>query len=90
MCCIVYPEVEDSGKNMLSAKWVERDRETIAVSPADECVCLRSNPSRVIGIKSKGMRAKRDRKALVLRNNYASYDGGCSAHSGLQGCPDKG
>jgi hypothetical protein len=90
MCCIVYPEVEDSGKNMLSAKWVERDRETIAVSPADECVCLRSNPSRVIGIKSKGMRAKRDRKALVLRNNYASYDGGCSAHPGLQGCPDKG
>ena len=90
MCCIVYPEVEDSGKNMLSAKWVERDRETIAVSPADECVCLRSNPSRVIGIKSKGMRAKRDRKALVLRNSYASYDGGCSAHPGLQGCPDKG
>ncbi len=73
MCCIYCPEVEDSGKNMLSAKWVERDRETIAVSPADECVCLLSDPSRVNGIKSEGMRAKRDRKALVSRNDYSSY-----------------
>ncbi len=58
---------------MLSAKWVERDEETIAVSPADECVRLLSNPSRVNGIKSEGMRAKRDRKALVSRNDYSSY-----------------
>ena len=67
MCCIVCPEVEDSGKNMLSAKWVERDGETIAVSPAGECVCLLSDPSRVYGIKSEGMRAKHDSKALVPR-----------------------
>jgi len=59
--------------NMLSAKWVERDGETIALSPADECVSFLSHPSRVNGIKSKSMRAKHDIKALVSCNNYASY-----------------
>jgi hypothetical protein len=59
--------------NMLSAKWVQRDGETIAVSPADECVSFLSHPSRVNGIKSKGMRAKHDIKALVSCNNFASY-----------------
>ena len=73
MCCIICPQVEDSEKNMLSAKWVERDGETIAVSPADECVRLLSHPSRVNGIKSEGMRAKRENKVLVSRNEYASY-----------------
>ena len=43
------------------------------MSPADECVHLLSNPSRVNGVKSEGMRAKRDRKALVSHNNYSSY-----------------
>ena len=57
---------------MLSTKWVEHDGETIAVSPADEGVCLLSGPARVNGIKSEGMWAKRKGKALVLvlHNDY--------------------
>jgi hypothetical protein len=73
MCCIVMPEAANSGKNMLSTKWVERDGETVAVSPADKCVCLLRNPARVNGIKSKSIRAKCKGKVLVSCNNYASY-----------------
>ena len=51
MFCIVMPGVADSGKNMLLAKWVEHDRETVVVSLADEYVCLLSHPARVNGIK---------------------------------------
>jgi hypothetical protein len=36
MCCIVMLGAADSNKNMLSAKWVERDGETVAVIPADK------------------------------------------------------
>ena len=39
----------------------------------DGCVRLLSNPSRVNGIKSEGMQVKRDAKALVSRNDHASY-----------------
>jgi hypothetical protein len=55
---------------MLSAKRIERDSITVAVSPADECVCLLSNPAYLNGIKSKGMRSKRKGRALVMRNDY--------------------
>ena len=44
MCSILTPEEADSGKKMLSAKWIQRDGETIAVSPAAECVRLLSHP----------------------------------------------
>jgi len=73
MCCIVTPEAADSGKNMLSAKWIERDRETILVSLADKVWSLLSNPARVNGIKSKGMWAKHEGIVLLWRNNYTSY-----------------
>ena len=63
----------DSSKNMLSAKWVERDEATVRVSLADKCICLLNNPARVNGIKSKVMWAKHKRKALALRNDYMSY-----------------
>ena len=66
-------EAANSGKNTLSTKWVERDRETVAVSPADKFFHLLSNPARVNGIKSKGMWVKHEGKVLVLRNNYTSY-----------------
>ena len=76
MCSIVTPEEENSGKQkMLNAKWIDRGGGAgdIAVSPAAECVRLLSNPERVSGIKSEGMRAKREAKALVERNDYAAY-----------------
>ena len=69
MCCIVCPEVADGNMNTLSTKWVNRDGETNTVSPADEFVCLLSDPSRVNGIKSKGMQTKRDCNRLVLCND---------------------
>jgi hypothetical protein len=58
---------------MLSAKWIERDGITIAVSPADKCVCLLSNPARLNGIKSKGMWSKCNERALAMCNNYMTY-----------------
>jgi hypothetical protein len=39
MCCIVCPEVEDSGNNMLSAKWVERGGETSSATNALPRAC---------------------------------------------------
>lgn len=73
MCSIVTPEAEDSGKQMLSAKWIEIDGDAIAVSPAAECVRMLSDPKRMNGMKSEGMRAKREGKALVERNDYETY-----------------
>jgi hypothetical protein len=75
MCSIVTPKENNSGKQkMLSAKWIDRGGgDVFAVIPAAECVCLLSNPERVSGIKSKGMRSKRKAKALVERNDYATY-----------------
>ncbi len=73
MCCILKPEMAHGRRQMLSAKWVERDGITIAVSPADECVHLLSDPTRLNGIKSKGMRAMRKGRALVMQNNYMTY-----------------
>ena len=58
---------------MQSAKWIDRGGLLVAVSPAAECVRLLSDPSRLNGIKSEGMRAKREGKALVERNTYKSY-----------------
>ena len=59
---------------MLKAKWIDcGGGDYIAVSPAAKCVCLLSNPARVSGIKSKGMWSKLETKALVERNDYATY-----------------
>jgi hypothetical protein len=73
MCSIVTPETKNNGKQMLSAKWIEHDGYTVAVSPADKCVHLLSNPAQVNGIKNEGMQAKRKGKALVERNDYETY-----------------
>ena len=45
----------------------------VAVSPAAECVRMLSDPSRINGIKSKGMRTKQEGTALVERNDYVVY-----------------
>jgi hypothetical protein len=73
MCCIMTPETANGRMQMLSAKWIEHDGNTIAVSPVDKCICLLSNPACLHGIKSKGMQAKRKGKALVSHNNYVTY-----------------
>ena len=55
-------------------QWIDRGGgDDIVVSPAAECVHLLSNPAHVSGIKSKSMRSKREGKALVERNDYATY-----------------
>jgi len=38
MCSIITPEAEDSGKQMLNAKWIDHGRGLVAVSPPTECV----------------------------------------------------
>ena len=58
---------------MLSAKWEEKIGVSIVVSPAAECIRMLSDPSRINGIKRKGMRAKQEGTALVKRNDYATY-----------------
>ena len=73
MCSIITPEATDSVKCMQSAKWIDCDRLLVAVSPAAECDHLLSNPTFLNGIKSKGMQAKQEGKALVERNTYESY-----------------
>ena len=73
MCCIMTPKTENSGKHMLFAKWRECAGETAAMSPADKCICLLRDPSRVNQIISEGMRAKCEGNALVLRNDYRIY-----------------
>ena len=73
MCAIVTPEEENSRRNMLSAKWEDKNGVSIAVSLVAECVRMLSDPSRINRIKSKGMRAKRERTTLVQWNDYATY-----------------
>jgi hypothetical protein len=73
MCCILMPEMAQGGRQMLSAKWIERDGITIAVNLADECIRLLSDPTRLNGIKSKDMLAKREGRVLVMQNNYMTY-----------------
>ena len=46
---------------------------SIVVSPAAEYIRMLSDPSRINGIKRKGMRAKQEGTALVKRNDYATY-----------------
>jgi hypothetical protein len=58
---------------MLSAKWTEHGGIIIAMSPADKCICLLSNPACLNGIKSKGMQSKRKKRALVMCNDYMTY-----------------
>jgi hypothetical protein len=58
MCCIMTPETTKGEMQMLSAKWIECDCNTFAMSSANECVCLLSNPACLNSVKSKGMRAK--------------------------------
>jgi hypothetical protein len=74
MCCITTPETAKGRMQMLSAKWIEHDDNTFAVSSADECVCLLSNPACLNSIKSKGIQAKGKGKALVLRIDFATYN----------------
>jgi hypothetical protein len=45
----------------------------VAMSPAAECVCMLSDPFRINRIKSKGMHAKREGKALVKCKDYTTY-----------------
>ncbi len=45
MCSVITPEAEDSGKQMLNAKWIDRGEELVAVSPAAECVRMLSDPA---------------------------------------------
>ncbi len=73
MCCILTPEMAYGRRQMLSAKWIERDGITISVSLADECVRLLSDPMCLNGIKSKGMHAKYKGRALVMQNDYKAY-----------------
>jgi hypothetical protein len=71
--CILTPEMAQGRRQMLSAKWIECDGINIAMNPADECVCLLSDPTCLNGIKSKGMQAKRKGRALVVQNDYMTY-----------------
>ncbi len=73
MCCILASESAHGRRQMLSAKWIERDGITVALGPADECICLLSNPACLDGIKSKGMRSKHEGRALVMLNDYMTY-----------------
>ncbi len=73
MCCILTPETAQGGRQMILAKWIERNGINIAVSPADECIRLLSDPTRLNGIKSKGMQAKHKGRVLVVQNNYMTY-----------------
>ena len=41
-------------RQLASAKWIDRGRLLVAVSPATECVRLLSDPTRLNGIKSEG------------------------------------
>jgi hypothetical protein len=73
MCSIITPEATDSVKHIQSAKWIICGRLLGAVSPAAECICLLSDPTRLNGIKSEGMQTKQEGKALVERNTFKSY-----------------
>ena len=73
MCSIITPEAEDSGKQMLNAKWNDHVGELVAVSPTAECVQMLSDASWINGIKSEGMRVHCEGKALVEQNTYKCY-----------------
>jgi hypothetical protein len=73
MCSVVTPEVVTANRQKLSAKWIERNRESIPISPAAECVRILSDPTCINGIKSKEMQVSCKGKALVERNNYKTY-----------------
>jgi hypothetical protein len=73
MCCILTPEMAHGGRQIFSAKWIERNGITVAMSPADKCICLLSNPTCLNSIKSKGMQSKREGRVLVMRNNYMTF-----------------
>jgi hypothetical protein len=93
MCSIITPKEENIGKQkMLNAKWIDRGGgDAVSVSPAAECVRLLSDPACESGIKSKGMRAKRETKVLVECNDYASYTmDNVPPPAGLQGDPAEG
>ena len=68
MCAINTLEETNTNKPMSSAKWIDDSGDLVAVSPAAECLRMLNDPFRVNGIKSEGMRAKREGKALVERN----------------------
>ena len=74
MCSVVTLEAAALNRVKLStkSKWIKRNKEMIPVSPATECIRVLSDVKRINGIKSKGMRVKREGKALVKMNDYAS------------------
>jgi hypothetical protein len=51
---IYSPKAANSGREIQAAKWIKWGGESITVSPAEECVCLLSNPTRINRIKSEG------------------------------------
>jgi hypothetical protein len=73
MRSIITPEAADSGKQMLSTKWIDCSGVLVAVSPAAEYICMISNTTHINGIKSKGMWASRKGNELVERNDYECY-----------------
>ncbi len=54
MRSIITPEAVESGKHMLSAKWIDCSKVLVAVSPAAECDCMISDTTRINGIKMRG------------------------------------
>jgi hypothetical protein len=76
MCSIVITKETNGNRQMLSTKWIEHSRVLVAVSPAAKCIRMLSDPSRINGIKSKGIHASCKGKVLVERNNYATYSMG--------------
>jgi hypothetical protein len=73
MCSIITPESEDSGKQMLNAKWIDHGGELVAVSPTPECAQMLRYPARINGMQSKRMRARHEGKVLVEQNTYECY-----------------
>jgi hypothetical protein len=73
MCSIITPEAVDSGKQMLSTKWVDCSGVLAPVSPTAECVCMLSNTAHINGIKSKKMWESHKGNALVEHNGYECY-----------------
>ena len=78
MCAIVTPEAQEGAKRMQPAKWLQVGSEVKAASPAVECVRLLQDPERVDGVKSEGMRAKREGEVLVEREAPPRHLGTCA------------